>query len=247
MEEVKIGDLTIKPSLSKDIKEIPPAMGVVDDTAYIGVWVPCEVVDKDGNIAFRDLLYLVTDKRDTILANDEILRQKGWRLAYKPIKFWNRWILKDIQAYLNGATIDPCDVFYQVMQAWKEYMEFSDEREYIYHALWDMATYFHHIFNAFPYLFIGGVKRCGKTKNLTLHSCLAFNAFFSNNMSASSIYRLIQNARGTLIIDETEKLSRTADRASERTLEFRSILLAGYKKGEKVYRVEKTSKEALQP
>jgi len=242
MEEVKVGDLTIKPFLNKEIKEVHPAIGIVDNIAYVGVWVPCEIVGKGGKVAFKDLLYLVTDKCEMILANDEVLRERSWRLAYKPIKFENRWLLNHVKVYLASANVDPQRVFNHLVDAWTEYMELPNESEYIYHVLWDMGTYFHHLFNAYPYHYVGGVKRSGKSKDLTLHSCLAFNAFFSNNMSTSSIYRLIQNARGTLLIDETEKLSQP-----DRALDFRSILLAGYKKGEKVYRVEKTRKEMLQP
>jgi len=64
-------------------------------------------------------------------------------------------------------------------------------------------------------------------------------------MSPSSLYRLIQNARATLLVDETERLA--SYKMSDRTLEFRSILLSGYKKGGKCYRVEKTRSGALQP
>jgi len=249
MEEVNVGDLTIKPSLKKTVKDIHPAIGVVDGTAYVGVWLPCEISGKkEGEVTYKDLLFLVTDKRELILANDEVFREKGlnWRLAYKPIHFPNRWRLQHVQAYLDGATVDPSVVLNGLVEVWQKYMELPSEAEYLYHALWDLGTYFHHLFNCFPYHYVGGVKRSGKTKDLMVHYCLAFNAVFSNNMSTASIYRLIQNARTTLLIDETEKLSYIRQ-MSERTLEFRSILLSGYKKGGKAYRIEKTQKETLQP
>ena len=248
MEEVKVDNLTIKPSLEKPMRDIHPAIGVVNGTAYVGVWLPCEITGKKGEVAYKDLLFLVTDKREIILANDQAFRDKGldWRLSYKPIHFPNRWRLEDVQAYLDGATVDPNTVLNNLVNAWQKYMELPIEAEYLYHGLWDLGTYFHPLFNCFPYHYIGGVKRSGKTKDLMMHYCLAFNAVFSNNMSTASIYRLIQNARATLLIDETEKLSYRG-RMSERTLEFRSILLAGYKKGGKAYRTEKTRKEILQP
>jgi len=71
------------------------------------------------------------------------------------------------------------------------------------------------------YFYVGGVKASGKTKVLTLTYCLAFNAIFSNNMSTSTIYRLVQNARSTLLIDETEKLI-----DPNRAQDLRSILLS---------------------
>jgi len=248
MEEVNVGDLTIRPSLENPMKDIHPAIGVVDSTAYVGIWIPCEITGKKGEVSYKDLLFVVTDKRELVLANDEVFREKGmgWRLSYKPIHFPNRWRLQDAQAYLDGATVDPNTVLNDLVNAWQKYMELPTETEYLYHALWDLGTYFHHLFNCFPYHYVGGVKRSGKTKDLMMHYCLAHNAIFSNNMSTASIYRLIQNARATLLIDETEKLAYKGQ-VSERTLEFRSILLSGYKKGGKAYRIEKTTKEMLQP
>jgi hypothetical protein len=61
-------------------------------------------------------------------------------------------------------------------------------------------------------------------------------------MSVASIFRLVQNGRVTLLLDESEKLS-NQDRAQE----FRSLLLSGYKRGALVYRVEKDAKERNVP
>ena len=242
MSEFRVGDLTVKPQLNLEWRGIHPAIGVVDDTAYVGVWVPSEIFGKAGLSSVKRLLYLVTSDRKMVLANEDVIRQRKWMLEYKPIEFQNRWSLKHVKAYLDGASADPCETLERLLEAYRVYVELPSEAEYVYHALWDVGTYFHHLFNAYPYIYVGGVKRSGKTKLLTVHYCLAFNAFFSNNMSTSSIYRLIQNAHGTLLIDETEKLSQP-----DRALEFRSILLAGYKKGQKVYRCDKNRRENPQP
>lgn len=242
MSEFKVGDLTVKPQLNMEWQSIHPAIGVIDDMAYVGVWIPSEIVGKAGLSTVKRLLYLVTSNREMILANEDVFRQRKWMLEHKPLEFQNKWSLKHVKAYLEGASADPCETLERLLKAYKLYVELPSEAEYVYHALWDVGTYFHRLFNAYPYIYVGGVKRSGKTKLLTIHHCLAFNAFFSNNMSTSSIYRLIQNAHGALLIDETEKLSQP-----DRALEFRSVLLAGYKKGEKVYRCEKTRRETIQP
>jgi len=243
-DTIEVGDLGVYPSFDRALKPIHPAIGMIDDTAYVGVWIPSLVRDKEGNESERDLLYLITDSHKAILANDKVLAERGWRLAYRPILFENRWPLQDVKNYLNerSSRVDPVTVLLHVVDPWFIYMELPASEEYFYEGGFDVGTYCYHLFNSFPYRYLGGIKRVGKSKDLTLHSCLAFNAVFSNNMSVSSIFRLIQNARSTLLIDETEKL-RNPDRAQE----FRSILLAGYKKGEKVYRVEKNRKEQLVP
>jgi len=245
-ETICVGEIEITP-LANTYVPIHPAIGVVDDTAYVGVWLPSSVTykpkkkDASPKIKVADLLFLVTDKKELLLANEETLRARGWSLAFTPVKVKATW--KKVIEFLKGnCSLDPLQLFSQILTAYRNHIEFPDEREYVLHALWDMGTYFHVLFNSYPYLYVGGIKRSGKSKVLTIHSVLAFNAFFSNNMSTPSIYRLIQNAQGTLLIDETEKLSNP-----DRALEFRSIILSGYKKGAVVYRIEKTKKETLVP
>jgi len=241
-QSIEIGDLQVVPFLDNPLTSIHPTVGVVDGTAYVGVWIPCMVKDKNGNVSNRDLLWLVTSNREKVLANDVELQKRRWQLGYKPIHFGNRWTLSDVKAFLNGEGVDAGNVYAKVVGCFKEFIEFSDPRLYDLHSLYAIGTYFHVLFSTFPYLYVGGVKRSGKTKTLRLHSCLDFNAVFSNNMSVSSIYRIIQNHKATLLIDETEKLSNP-----NRALEFRNILLSGFQQGTKVYRVEKGLKDRLEP
>lgn len=248
MKDVQIGNLVIKPQLTNTLKNVHPAIGVVDGTAYVGVWLPCSIEDDKGNKEHKEMLFLVTDNHETILANNDAFRDNGkkWKLAHKPIQFENRWTLKHFSEYLKGATVNPNELFETLYSTWKKFIEFTDEMEYVYQTFWGMGTYFHHLFNSYPYNYLGGIKRAGKTKTQDVHKKTAFNAIHSNNMSPASIYRLIQNAHATLLIDETEKLSRRSY-VSERTYEIRNILLSGYKAGAVVYRIEKNSKDRLVP
>lgn len=237
----KANGMDIEPQLEGGLKPIHPALGVVDDMAYVGVWIPSKVKEKE-NETEKDLLYLATSKRDLILAKDETLRAKGWKLGHRPMEFENRWPLSDLRAYLgDGKSVDPLALLGEIISTWRTYIEFDDEREYLFQALWVVATYFHDIFNALMYPYFGGIKKSAKTKDLTIHYCLDFNAIFSMNLSTASIYRLIQNAKCTLLIDESEKLSNP-----ERALDFRSLLLGGYKKGPRVYRSDKNAKDQIE-
>ncbi|MEM4975997.1 MAG: Hint domain-containing protein [Desulfurococcaceae archaeon] len=80
------------------------------------------------------------------------------------------------------------------------------------------------------------------TKTLTLIRCMGFNAVRSHSMTEATLYRLIQNGRVTLLLDEQDYLVNP-----ERRAEFRVLLLGGYKKGSFVYRSEKTSKGKIIP
>ena len=239
-------DLTIIPFFDSRLQNIHPAIGIAEGEhsklAYVGVYVPCQVTDKLGHMKTRDFLYLITSERDKVLALEKDLLARNWRLGYKPIHFENRWSLGDVQKFLNGEGVDIAQVYKDIIGTYKEFLEFSDDRFYVLNTLWSVGTYFHAIFKSYSYLYVGGIKRAGKTKTLTVHNVIDLNAIFSNNMSSSSLYRLIQNSKATLLIDESEKLSNP-----QRAQEFRNILLSGYKKGAKTFRCEKNAKDRIEP
>ena len=238
---IELNDLTVQPIFNGLSKKVHPAIGVVDDIAYVGVTLPCLVSSKNGTEE-KELPFFITSTRQKILCNKEVLAKLKWKLEYRVVNFENRWSLKGIEAFLNGKTVNPRNVYLLVRNAWKSYLEFENEVIYDFMTLWTIGTYFFHLFNSYPYVYIGGLKRSGKTKVLTVASLMCFNAIFSNNLSTSAIFRLIQSGRCTLLMDETEKLAHK-DRAGD----IRNLLLSGYKRGEKVYRSEKTSKDKLVP
>jgi len=239
---IELENLTIHPLFNGLSEKIHPAIGVINEIAYVGVTLPCLIQGKNGT-SEKELPFLITSNRKKILCNNEVLSKLKWKLEYRIVTFENHWSLESIEAFLNGtAKVDPAYVYEMVRDSWKTYIEFEDETVYDFLTLWTIGTYFFHLFNAYPYVYIGGLKRSGKTKVLTVASLMCFNAIFSNNLSTSSIFRLIQSGRCTLLMDETEKLANR-----ERASELRNLLLSGYKKGAKVYRTEKTTKDRLIP
>ncbi|MEM3646534.1 MAG: hypothetical protein QW334_00115, partial [Thermofilum sp.] len=128
---------------------------------------------------------------------------------------------------------EPRDVYNNIKNLLLEYFEFQDEETYEFVAAWILGTYFYTMFLAYPYLFIGGIKRTGKTKLLYFIFLSAFNAIFSVNMSTAALFRYIDECGATILLDETEDLN-----DPQRRLDVRSILLGGYKSGGLVHRVE---------
>jgi len=249
-EQIQIKDFTIIPSFKDPVNLVHPAIDVLEDRAYVGAHLPCVVIsnsDKDGKEAenrTEDMLFLVTSLKEKILAHKDILRKLNLKLATRPL-MTNRWRLDSIGSYLAGESqdpVDPVDVYTAVKEAWTQYIDFDDQDYYDLLTLWTIGTYFFHVFNTYPYIYVGGTKRTGKTKALTLCSCLAFNAIFSANISTSSVFRLVQSCRCTLLVDEVEQLANP-----ERRQDFRSLLLSGYKKGGMVYRTEKDRHERHSP
>jgi predicted RNA binding protein YcfA (HicA-like mRNA interferase family) len=239
---IKLAKMVVLPRFEGLSVKLHPAIDVVNGQAVVGVTLPCVTVDPEGSQEEREMPFLITSDRQKILCAKETLAALHWRLAYRVVSFENRWSLEGIRAWLEGATVNPSEVYESVRQAWQQYIEFDNQDFYDLIALWSIGTYFFHLFNTYPYIYVGGLKRTGKTKILTVASFLCFNAIFTNNISTASLYRLTQSGRCTLLLDETEKLS-----SKERAEELRNLLLAGYKKGAPVYRTEKKSGERLTP
>jgi len=89
-------------------------------------------------------------------------------------------------------------------------------------ALWILHTYAFHLRNVSTYVGIESPqKQCGKTTLLTLLSQLVCRPEIAANISPSAFFRVIEETRPTLLIDE-------GDTFLKRHGELRGILNAGY-------------------
>jgi hypothetical protein len=176
---------------------------------------------------------LITSTGGIIPTTDD--RTKIGRLSCLPYPMPTRWPFSDIREFCiqPGLSLKPVEVLNHAINLWRYYAELPDTSHYIYNALWDIGTYFHHLFNSYPYDYKGGIKRSGKTKALTISSCIAFNAILTSDVTVSALFRLIHHAKATLLIDETEKLANPSESEA-----YRKIILAGYKRGAVVLRSE---------
>jgi hypothetical protein len=237
---ISLTNFNVTPLFSEVWKNIHPSIDVLDGVAYVGVNLPCEVKDDKGKVDIREFHFLVNSKAERILCHKEQLSKLKLQLRHSVVKLPNRWSLSSVKTWLNReASVNPEELYVAIKTAFQNYIEFEESIIYDFLTLWTIGTYFYHLFNAYPYIYVFGMKRTGKTKLLTLLSLLCHNAIFSNNISTASVFRLIQSGRCTLLMDETEKLANP-----ERETDFRNLLLSGYKKGALVYR---THKDTLKP
>jgi len=214
-------------------EKIHPALDFTSDHAYVGQLLPWGEPEGEQEV----LLSLIIDDRETIPCNQNILEENGLNIVTPSFAFELRWSLNGIKNFIEGEeAVDPAQLFELVKGSFRTYIELLDERLYVFLALWNIGTYFFPLFNTYPYVYVGGIKESGKTKLLTLCHCIAFNSVFSGNMSTAVVYRLVQDARCSMFIDETEMLSNRY-----RARDLRNILLSGYKKGQRTYRNRKTT------
>jgi hypothetical protein len=129
------------------------------------------------------------------------------------------------------------DLFKEIRSIYLRNVEFVEYQAYDFFPCWIIGTYIFDDFESFPYVYINSPKRSGKTKTLLLTSKLAKNSINSVNISQASVYRIIEEKKPTLFIDEADYLS------SEEKAELYKILNAGYKKGSYVYRCENVGKK----
>jgi hypothetical protein len=203
---------------------IHPALDFTSEHAYVGQWLR-----RSRDSTFR----VIRDDGEIIQFTGNSLECSGLELTHYCTCIEPRWSTESILRFSRGETETTTNA--QLFQATKEklrlYIELSDERLYDFLALWNIGTYFFPLFNSYPYVYLSGIKNSGKTRLLTLCSCISFNSILSANMTTATVYRLIQASRCSLFIDETEQLS-TKYRAED----FRNVLLSGYRKGLRVYR-----------
>lgn len=122
----------------------------------------------------------------------------------------------------------------EIIEILREYCDLREEY-YSVIALWIIGTYFHGNFNTYPYLFLNAMRGSGKTRLLKLLASLCNNAEIQANISEAVLFRTAKG--GTILLDEFESIG-----SKEKGI-LRELLNAGYKKGIKVKRMRKVTKQ----
>ena len=238
-ETTKVTKTTTFEIIENKINRINPDSGVVNERAYLGVWLPAKVQEEDG-VKIRQIFHLLFSDGELVPADSDTLSSKDIFLHSEPVYTELKIGIDTILHLSELPTVNPEQIVFDVIAILKKFVEFDDTRYYALIAYWVIGTYFHKRFSSFPYLFINALKRSGKTKLLDVLKLLTYNAVFSPNMSTSSLFRLTQSAGATTLLDESEDL---AD--PEKQAEFKSLLLSGYKRGTFVYRSEKENEKYI--
>lgn len=128
------------------------------------------------------------------------------------------------------------ETYQEIINFMKGYVDLPDDY-YKFISLWIMGTYFHSQFNTYPFLFLNAMRGSGKTRLLKIISHLQKNGTgdVQNNISEAVLFRTAKE-RG-LIIDEFESIG-----GKEKSI-LRELLNAAYKKGGKVRRMKKVSRQ----
>lgn len=183
--------------------------------------------------------------RMTDLGTSQILTSEQTILEAKDVKdllatvlrpyhgLHGRWPDADAEAWLKtGSAPSFSEVLSLTMVALERAVEFPRPEQRALLATWIMGTYFFPVFLAYPRLSLAGEKGSGKSKLMTVLSATAFNALLMVNPTPAVLYRLVQEFRPTLLLDEVEGFSK------EDAREILAIVNSGYKAGATVPRCE---------
>ena len=117
--------------------------------------------------------------------------------------------------------INPSQLLTDITSTIKQFIAMDGHQAQI-SALWVSASWFIDVVHTAPFALINAPeKACGKTQLLTVLSKVANKPLQSANMSASTLYRVVEAHQPTLFIDEVETFLRDNE-------ELRGILNAGH-------------------
>jgi hypothetical protein len=221
--------------LSDSIPILSSALGFRRDVALVTISVMERVKGNRLNIQ----PYLVTSTRELRrLSNEQILTINQQEVALKVIpegsEFLMRWRYGDVRRFLDGENVQPGEVFHDIHNALKSYIDFRSEVESRILTLWTIGTYFYTMFPAYPYLALHGPKNSGKSTVLRVLQPLAFNMVTTSDPTGPSMFRLIHQTSCTVGIDEAERYHNPRDPGMQ---QIRQLLNSGYKQGMPAIRV----------
>lgn len=239
------------PTIAEDFIPIHPALdfwehrngtGTVSYHAIISVGEYFRQDYVSGDVDLYDGAICITSEGDMFpyskreLAARSLYYSKGLDL---PARRWQYADLREFADQLknNNAPIPTIQEAYRKVKATIDFfMDFEDPRIYDLLSTFIIYTYFYPLFHHAPVLQLWGEAKTGKSKICNLLASMAFNTLNSANISESTVFRVIEGRRATILLDESEDLM-----SSERGKAVCNLLLAGYSKSGETFRQEKSS------
>jgi hypothetical protein len=140
----------------------------------------------------------------------------------------------------DSAVPSVSEVLDEIVAFFDRFMYFEKDEQSHALALWTIGSFVFDASDIVAYLHIKSPeKRAGKTLCLDILEMLTNDAIAAANISPAALYRIVEERRPTLLLDEVDAIftkGRAADPAKE---ELRGLLNAGYRKGKKVFRSNK--------
>ncbi len=111
-------------------------------------------------------------------------------------------VLDDTEPWVDP--VDGTELLRELVQTFRRYVVLNQSAA-VALALWVLLTYVFNHFNICPYLgIVSPVKRCGKTRLVTLLAMLCHRALPASNITPAALFRSIEEWSPTLLVDEAD-------------------------------------------
>lgn len=212
-----------------------------------GLTVPRRIV-RGGEVVSEWVLHLRwQDGRREAIPLPEVLTVGGERVFIAPRPpepppgMLPGWSMASRSEWLAGSTsMLPDEACRLLLESFGRYLDLPSETAAGTVAMlttWAMLSYVFPVFDAVPYLAVGGPAGSGKSRVFELLAQLVLRPLSTSNVSNPALFRSLHSFGGVALLDEAERLR---DSRSPEVQELLSSLLAGYKRGGCATRCEAT-------
>jgi hypothetical protein len=203
-----------------------------------GLTVPRRIV-RGGEPVSEWMLYLRwQDGRREAMPLPEVLTVGGERVFIAPRppdappSMPPGWSAASREAWLAGSTSMPPDEACRLLlESFGKYLDLPSESAAGTVAMltcWSLLSYVFPVFDAVPYLAVGGPAGSGKSRVFELLGQVVLRPLLTSNLSNPALFRSLHAFGGVALLDEAERLR---DSRSPEVQELMSSLLAGYRRG----------------
>jgi hypothetical protein len=151
------------------------------------------------------------------------------------------WSAASREAWLRGSSpMPPDEVCELLMKSFAKYLDLPSETAAGTVAMlccWSLLSYVFPVFDAVPYVAVGGPAGSGKSRVFELLGQVVLRPLTTSNVSNPALFRSLHAFGGVALLDEAERLR---DSRSPEVQELLSSLYAGYKRGGCASRCEAT-------
>lgn len=203
--------------------------------------------DSKGNILYSYQAWrgvIMTSTQRGLVVSEWLKKEHKIDFDCVPSEMRLRWELEDIRKYLDGKAeqVKGKELFNLIKEQYEYYNFYREKNWYSVNSLWDIGTYLHQLFSAFPLKENRGLAGTGKTKSMVVSSCITLNGTdIMTNPSESTLFRETEALRPTKYIDEAEKLFKITKVGMEADNRV-ELINASYTRNGSVPRQEKLGK-----
>ena len=150
-----------------------------------------------------------------------------------------RWSKESLESFTSGeSNLDPLVTYQRLIDQLDSLIEFQNPTSKYIVCCWVIGTYLYTMFDAYAYLALLGPMGSGKTKLGTIIEELAFNPIRTSSITPAILFRAVEIAGCTLILDEQDALQKRSTKDDRLAL-----LRDGCKNGGSVLRTREVGRD----